>query len=683
MRLISCHIVNFGVLSDEHFNFTQGLNTICKPNGWGKTTLAMFIKAMFYGLSGDRLQGVDKNEYLKYLPFNGQPFGGSLVFEQDNKKYRIERFFDARNKSEGHYALFDVQSNSISNAFSEKTGLEVFGIDADSFERSCYLPQKDIRVKNSDSLTAKLTNLIENTNDVNNCESALKLLDEQRQIYEKRGGKGVINASQEALQSARRRLFSAEQQQGLINTLNQVQQALEGQIEALEGQIIGIDEQLILGEKYSTQIANRDSLRKMQAQYQVTKQEYEQRVSQHNINDDTYVLLQQNKQCIHQIKAQSALLDDLDSDSNLRTDKPTLHARTARKPAIIISIITAVMSVALLLISIYGFTINAILGTVLIVCGAICLCTTIGLLMYGNVFRIRPLTPLIDNSTANDLHSQSARWQAIKQSITDNRAQVQDFLMSVNIADTDIDRGVETFEQIYGKAMELKSRMASQNAIIDQFISSTDLTAQLPDDFDAEQLRSSRKNKDTELQQYRIKLEQTKAQIANAQRIVDTIPDIYQEIADCTDTLDCYKDRLDTIQLTAQYLKEAKSNLQSMYLPRMQEYTNKYLSLIEDNASPIMLNDQLEAMFVHNGQSREVSYLSVGYRDLVDFCIRLALVDCLCGSDGQLIILDDPFVNLDASKQRTAINLLNSIAARYQVIYLVCHSNRADLPLST
>ena len=36
MKLIKCHIENFGKLSDFTYDFTDGCNTVCEENGWGK-----------------------------------------------------------------------------------------------------------------------------------------------------------------------------------------------------------------------------------------------------------------------------------------------------------------------------------------------------------------------------------------------------------------------------------------------------------------------------------------------------------------------------------------------------------------------------------------------------------------------------------------------------------------------
>ena len=50
MKLVSCYIENFGGLHRFSYDFKDGLNVISEDNGWGKSTLAAFLKAMFYGL---------------------------------------------------------------------------------------------------------------------------------------------------------------------------------------------------------------------------------------------------------------------------------------------------------------------------------------------------------------------------------------------------------------------------------------------------------------------------------------------------------------------------------------------------------------------------------------------------------------------------------------------------------
>ena len=67
MKLISCHISGYGSLRDKDIKFDGGLTQICEPNGYGKTTLASFIKAMFYGLPSYRAGSEEKSERAHYV----------------------------------------------------------------------------------------------------------------------------------------------------------------------------------------------------------------------------------------------------------------------------------------------------------------------------------------------------------------------------------------------------------------------------------------------------------------------------------------------------------------------------------------------------------------------------------------------------------------------------------------
>ena len=65
MKLLRLEIESFGKLQGFSLDLDQGLNVICESNGFGKTTLAMFIKAMLYGLPSSTKRDMDKNERKK------------------------------------------------------------------------------------------------------------------------------------------------------------------------------------------------------------------------------------------------------------------------------------------------------------------------------------------------------------------------------------------------------------------------------------------------------------------------------------------------------------------------------------------------------------------------------------------------------------------------------------------
>ena len=93
MRLLRLHVENFGVLQNYDLTLTDGLNVLYEKNGWGKSTLAVFVKAMFYGLPASAKRSLDENERKKYTPWQGGAFGGSLEFVCQKGRFRVERFF--------------------------------------------------------------------------------------------------------------------------------------------------------------------------------------------------------------------------------------------------------------------------------------------------------------------------------------------------------------------------------------------------------------------------------------------------------------------------------------------------------------------------------------------------------------------------------------------------------------
>lgn len=62
------------------------------------------------------------------------------------------------------------------NDFSSDIGDELFKIDAQSFERTVFIGQNDCVTTTTDSINAKIGNLADNTDDINNFETAVARL---------------------------------------------------------------------------------------------------------------------------------------------------------------------------------------------------------------------------------------------------------------------------------------------------------------------------------------------------------------------------------------------------------------------------------------------------------------------------------------------------------------------------
>ena len=192
MKLIRLHVENFGKLQNFSYSFNGELNTILEENGWGKSTLAAFIKAMLYGMPASSKQSLDENERKKYMPWQGGAYGGSLELAVSTGKYRIERFFGVKESGDS-FALYDLATNCESHRYSSRIGEELFGIDADGFARTVYLSQHAIVAKgDNNSITAKLGDLLDDVDDIGSFDDAMAALDQRRKYYKMTGERGRI-----------------------------------------------------------------------------------------------------------------------------------------------------------------------------------------------------------------------------------------------------------------------------------------------------------------------------------------------------------------------------------------------------------------------------------------------------------------------------------------------------------
>lgn len=208
MRLLECYIENFGRLSSKKYSFKEGLNCIKDDNGSGKTTLAAFIKVMLYGMNDTKKANLDENDRKHYMPWGGGRCGGWLTFSVGRRSYRIERTF-APKAADDSFALYDVSTERISNDYSASLGTELFGIDAEGFERTVFLSERALTPKSDNkSISAKLSDLVGCDGDIGGMDDALENLEKQRKFYYKKGGSGELGQVKSKIAEINRRLDS-------------------------------------------------------------------------------------------------------------------------------------------------------------------------------------------------------------------------------------------------------------------------------------------------------------------------------------------------------------------------------------------------------------------------------------------------------------------------------------------
>lgn len=178
MKLLKCHIVGFGNWKNKTIDFQDGLTSVCEKNGFGKSSLASFIRAMFYGL--ERVTKVN-NERKRALPFDGSPCGGSLDFEWQGNQYSIERTFIGKTPKDD--TLICYKNGIETKELGEIPGNVVFGLDLDSFNRTIFISPTDLEISSSETLNAKMSHFVEGSSDGCDFSSVKESLEELKKKY--------------------------------------------------------------------------------------------------------------------------------------------------------------------------------------------------------------------------------------------------------------------------------------------------------------------------------------------------------------------------------------------------------------------------------------------------------------------------------------------------------------------
>ena len=178
MKLLKCHIVGFGNWKNQTIDFKDGLTSVCEKNGFGKSSLASFIRAMFYGL--ERVTKAN-NERKRALPFDGSPCGGSLDFEWEGNQYSIERSFIGRTPKGD--TLICYKNGIETKELGEIPGNVVFGLDLDSFNRTIFISPTDLKISSSETLNAKMSHFVEGSSDGCDFSSVKESLEELKKKY--------------------------------------------------------------------------------------------------------------------------------------------------------------------------------------------------------------------------------------------------------------------------------------------------------------------------------------------------------------------------------------------------------------------------------------------------------------------------------------------------------------------
>ena len=774
MKLISLYIENFGTLSRYELNLDAGLTAIYQPNGFGKTTLAEFIRAMLYGFPR-KTKTLEKSRRQKYAPWNGGVYGGNLVFEHEGQRYRLERTFGATPKGDT-FTLIDLQTNQRSVRFSEEIGTELFVLDADSFERSTYLPQnREDAPLSTAAIQAKLSDLVEDSGDVNNFDKAMAALKAKRSaLIPYRGSGGAVAEAAAKITELQVQLDDAWTQQERLSALQQEAARTEAALEEKQAALAQARQALTDASESAAAAVRHRQYEALQAQCRQAAESavYYQKKYPKGLPDaqaltraetaaDRWAVLQAQEITTQADQQAQAVLEEhvcfaselptkqeLEACRRKCEEYETLQGRirnaelacaeALRQPAegtksgpVIAGLMLGIAAAAAgtVLLFLREFLIGGIglgIGLAVLITAA---------LLWRSC---RNKRRALEQQRAAQSDAARRELDALRQTASHCSAQIGHFLSPFFGAVepqrflsclTRLEHNAEAYTQARQQVLSWQDRkerhmaeMSKCRQDLEAFFAGFGLTmeenvrAQLrqlredaraarmaaaqsqelaaqaaafreehgqilstpaPQAQDVPRLKQEEQRLREELTELTGKLLRQRQEEQALRARAEQIPQLQAELEQwqCKKAEDRENARI--LDDTMDFLQRARENLSTSYLGTIQSRFGYYLSKLEGvSGEKFLIDTDLQVQLERMGQARELAYFSAGQTDLVMLCMRLALVDALFKGQETVVILDDPFVNLDDAHTAQALALLQSLCDQRQILYLTCHTSR-------
>lgn len=162
------------------------------------------------------------------------------------------------------------------------------------------------------------------------------------------------------------------------------------------------------------------------------------------------------------------------------------------------------------------------------------------------------------------------------------------------------------------------------------------------------------------------------------ERMAETVESRRGECDQARETLNAYVERHRVLRTVIEELTGAEQALKDRYFHPVKDRFLYYADLIEQaTLERVTMSGNFKLTFERHGKERSEKHLSAGQRAVCALCFRLALVENMYHGETPFLVLDDPFVALDATHLARVKDVLHTLSGHTQILYFCCHESRA------
>lgn len=190
MFIKSIYIGAFAGIKDKKIEFSDKMNLIEGKNESGKSTIAAFIKFIFFGLSG-KGKGGDMPSRRRYIPFESNCAFGNMTVCASGRDYIIERKITLTGKTSAKDDYKISDSVTGAQVYEGKEPCDVFiGMSEALFEKTAYVSQLTGMTVAGNEVAAALENLLFSAEESVDSKKAIGLIDAARAALLHKNAKG-------------------------------------------------------------------------------------------------------------------------------------------------------------------------------------------------------------------------------------------------------------------------------------------------------------------------------------------------------------------------------------------------------------------------------------------------------------------------------------------------------------
>ena len=654
MIIESCYIAQFGKWKEKSFSFSDSLNSFLWENGEGKTTLMHFFHIMFYGLSGERKQEISENDRKHYMPFHGGSFGGNIHFQENGKKYILERSFGLR-KAEDSFRLLTEQGKE-SHDFSENIGEEIFSLDSEAFQRVCMISHEDLSFHFNSAVHAKLGNVSGDEEDMkkfqkvqDTLKDAINALSPNRRtgaIFKKRLEEESLTAGLLGKKKEEENVLGLEEE---VLRLKEEERQIEERERELEKAVRdGILEKEALGKKVEYRKLL-EELEKARARYDNAKRwYYQERFSTLSPSERDRLW----KEEIPELKRKIASLKDEAKKPALDYFSEEREIEEKRNPLPLLLLAFAFCFLLLFILKISGLSIP-VPGSLSLLIALILSCISFAV-YYGE-----------KEKRKSELGKRQGEEENRKKEEAFKMASLEELLLRSH-----------KLEEMGSLEKELEERKEA----LDLFLAKEgepDTKGDEEKPFSLEERQKKLEEIREEGEVLRDRIREKREEREERAEALRVLSEQERRLSSIREERIAMEERIHILQLCKEYMEKAKEAFSAQYSEPILKAVGKSFQELSGSELQFVMTDDLEIESLEGGIRRPTAYLSEGLQDICRLSLKLAIFDAMFPEKNGLLFLDDPFCHFDDEKGKKGLELLKKLAEDRQILYFSCSALRA------